>query len=183
MGWRGTLILAVLIVAVGTYLWLAEPPPQAPRRPQVTLLGEPITRDPNAPVRHLLEFVPTEVVAVELERGGQRYEVKRTDGSWRPAAPVVSDLLNDLAELGVLMEIETTPAELKDYGLHPPRSVLTLRLRGRHQPLVLQLGDRNPSVTGVYARLGEKGPVVLAGALVAWEFEKAFNALAEAKEG
>jgi hypothetical protein len=136
-------------------------------------------------MRPLLEFVPADVSAVRLERGGDAREAERDAGTWKgTSAPgVIDDMLHSLSGFGLLMEIPAGPTELTDYGLQPPSRVLQLRLRGRATPLVLQIGDRNPATTGVYVRLGVDGPAALAGALVEWEFDKAFRVLAPDQTG
>ena len=184
MGARGTLVLALLVVAIGAYLWLEEaPPPRAGRSPE-TLLGEPRGVDPNQPVRRILDFQPADVVAIRLERNGTSRDTERSGDVWSKAAnpAAIKDSLQNLAQLVVLMDIPADATDLAHYGLAPPRGVLQLQVTGRSTPLVLQIGDRNPSVTGVYVRLGANGPVVLAGALVAWEFDKAFRALGPPQE-
>jgi hypothetical protein len=184
MGARGTLILALLVVIVGAYLWLEEVPPPEAGRSTGTLLGQPGAGDPNQPVRHILDVRPAEVVAIRLERDGTTRATQRSGNTWSNAAnpAAINDFLENMVPLAVLMDIPADAADLRLYGLDPPRSVLQLQVSGRSTPLVLQIGNRNPSVTGVYVRLGEDGPVVLAGALVAWEFDKAFRALGPPEE-
>jgi hypothetical protein len=183
MGVRGTLVLALLIVVVGAYVWLEEAPPEAPGRSTDTLLGEPKAFDPNQPVRHLLEYQPADVLSIRLERDGKMRQTERSGETWMTTSPpgAITDFLGNLAQLAVIMDIPAGAAELRDYGLDPPHSVVRLQTRGQPSPLVLQIGDRNPSVTGVYVRIGDDGPVLLAGALVAWEFDKAFRALGPAE--
>jgi hypothetical protein len=175
MGVRGTLILALLTLVVGALVWLEEVPRDGTSRPPDTLLGEPRA---DQQVRHLLEFTPADILSVQLERGDMSRQARRSGATWSTANPAaVDDFLENLSQLGVLMDIPAGEGDLPDYGLNPPQSVIRLQVRGQMKPLILQVGDRNPSVTGVYVRLGEKGPVLLAGALVAWEFDKAFRAL------
>ena len=134
-------------------------------------------RQPTAALPPLLSFTPADVTAIRLERNGRAVEATRQDGGWRQTQPpgAIEDFLRNLSQLAVLSEIPATGGDLKDYGLHPARSLLELQLRGQ-APLTLQIGDRNPATTGVYTRVGN-GPVVLAGALVEWEFQKVFKAL------
>lgn len=178
MGWRGTVVLAVLIAAVGAYVWFEAGPPEQPLLPADTLLGEPRMVDPNQVIRHLLDFEPADVTGVRLERDGVVRASERANDTWTATSNpgAVNDFLQNLAQLAVVMDIPAGPTELQEYGLQPPHSVVRLQTR-EPQPLVLLIGDRNPSVTGAYARIGEQGPVVLAGALVLWEFDKAFRAL------
>ena len=184
MGWRGTAVLALLVAAVAAYLWF-EGAARDEQASRALTFGEPAAREPTEPVRHLLDFQPASVVSVRLEQAGIVREVRRDGGSWQgtTAAGAVGDFLNNLTGLGVLMEIPADAADLKDYGLQPARSIVEIHLRDRATPLVLQIGDHNPATTGVYVRIGGNGPVVLAGALAAWEFDKAFKALGEASPG
>jgi hypothetical protein len=176
MGWRGTAVLAILIVIVGAYLWLTEEP-QLPDAPSTAFgQGTPV---PPQTIRHLLDFQPADTLAIELEQSNERRSVTRADSGWTGATnPAgIEDFLRNLVQLGILADIPAGAADLIEYGLEPPQSVVRLRLRGHSEPLILQIGNRNPATTGVYARIGETGPVVLAGALLTWEFEKAFKAI------
>jgi len=175
MGWRGTAMLAAVAVVLGLYLWVEKPPGNDVPR-SADMLQAP-QRQPATPVQRLLRFTPAEVTGIRLERGSRAVEAESHDGGWRNTEPpgAIDDFLRNLTQLGIVSEIPATAGDLKDYGLQPAQSILQLRLRGRG-PLVLQIGDRNPATTGVYVRIGD-GPVVLAGALVEWEFEKAFKAL------
>ena len=173
MGWRGTAALAVIAVVLGIYLWLEKPPGNnVPRSGDILQAPQ---RQPTAPVRPLLKFTPAEVIEIRLEHDGRTVEAQRGAGGWRSTEPpgAIDDFLHNLTQLSVLSDIPA--GDLKDFGLQPAQSILQLQV-GDRGPLVLQISDRNPATTGVYVRLGD-GPVVLAGALVEWEFEKAFRAL------
>jgi hypothetical protein len=184
MGRRGTGVLGLCVVLAAALLWL-EGPSRDDAASRALTFGNRVVSEPTAPVPRLLDFLPAEVAAVELEHGGLMRKAHRNGNKWEGsgASSLVDDFLHSISQLGVLAEIPTTPADLKDYGLQPPQSVLRLHLRDRAAALVLQIGDRNPATTGVYVRIGEHGPVVLAGALVRWEFDKAFKGLAPAGGG
>jgi len=183
MGWRGTVVLLVLIVAAGTWLWLESTPPVT-LRPDA-LSGNQSGREAPPPIEHVLDFDPAAVVGVRLERAGEIRHSEREGGEWHGVEnpTLLDDFLHTLSTIGVLSEIPADQAGLEEYGLHPPHSIVELRLRGQQAPLVLQIGDRNPPTTGVYVRAGDNPRVVLAGALVTWEFEKAFKILANAPAG
>jgi uncharacterized protein DUF4340 len=179
MGKRGTILLAVLILLVGAYVWYEEAPP-ADTRP--VPLGEP-PREPTTPVRHLVEFDPASVFAVSLEHTGQVRRADRSSGEWSSAAEAMTDFVHNLLGIGVLVDMPSAPTDLADFGLQRPQSIVRIALRGQSTPVVLLIGDRNPATTGVYVRIGDNGPVVLAGALVTWEFDKAFKALDTSNAG
>jgi hypothetical protein len=179
MNLRSTAILAGAVLVIGTYLWFEEVPSKEPQSTR-NLLGEPLFLPATQPpIQHFFEFSPRDIIEVRLQHEGETRTARRQDDHWmgtsNPGA--IDDFLHSIATLGVVMNISAQPTNLHDYGLEPPRSVIALGLRSGAQPLVLQIGDRNPSTTGVYIRTGENGPLALAGALVAWEFEKAFRAL------
>jgi hypothetical protein len=181
MGWRGTAVLAVVALVLGVYLWIEKPPREDVPRSGDILAAAP--RQPTEPVRPLFAFTPAQVTGIRLERGGRVVEAESHDGSWRKTEPpgAVDDFLRNLTQLAIVSEIPAALGDLKDYGLQPARTRLELRLRDQ-RPLVLQIGDRNPAATGVYVRVGD-GSVLLAGALVEWEFEKAFKALSAPEGG
>ncbi|MFI5396855.1 MAG: DUF4340 domain-containing protein [Candidatus Binatia bacterium] len=183
MGWRGTVILALLVLALGTYLWFEPAPPRDLSRPD-EVAGEVPTREPTKAMSPLLDFTAADVAGIRFERGGRALETERAGGNWQETEPpgAIEDFLRTLGQMSRLAEMPTTGAELKDYGLQQPRETLQLRLRHQAEPLVLQIGDHNPATTGVYVRVGN-GPVLLAGALLDWEFDKAFKAVARLQPG
>ena len=179
MGWRGTAVLALLVVVVGACVWLEAVPPSP--GDSAAMIGQSAPQEATTPTHHLLEFEPADVVSVRLERAGQFHETRRAASGWQGVgnATALDDLVHDLAELRALMDIPGSQTALKDYGLDPPQGAWEIRLRSRAAPLLLQIGDRNPAITGVYVRAGTDGPVALAGALIEWDFDRAFKALTE----
>jgi Domain of unknown function (DUF4340) len=177
MGKRGTLVLALLVLASAAYLAYEGPPPgEQPK--SSTLLGEPRLLDPTHTVPRLLDFKPEEITEVALERNGKAVIARRQNGHWTHTTPpgVIADFVETLTGLGELMRLDENPTELRDYGLDPPQGEIELRRRSG-EPLVLLLGEHNPSATGAYVRIGRAGRVVLAGSLILWEFDRAYKAL------
>ena len=177
MGVRGTLVLALLVAIGAGYLWFEGPPPQG-RQPD-ELLGGGAAAEPTKPAAPLLEFAPEDITRITLTRTGKSLVAQPENGSWPVTTPpgAIADFLHNLTGLAELMRIEAGPDELRHYGLEPPQAEIELDRRAG-TPLVLLLGEHNPSATGAYVRIGRDGPVVLAGALVVWEFDKAYRALA-----
>jgi hypothetical protein len=143
-------------------------------------LVSPRGTPPAEGVQKLLSFAPKEVRAIRLRRGSSILQTTRTDGGWtgttRP--DLLDDFLHDLLDLGVIMRFDVAPSGLTSHGLAPPRGEIEL-IRGDGPPIDLRLGDSNPPATGLYVQVGRGGRVVLTGALIQWEFEKAVNALTE----
>lgn len=180
MGWRSTIVLTLLVIGAGAYLWFADSP-TTPADQAEAMRGRPPGAGSVPTLRKLLVFEPADVVGLQLRRAGHTRTVQRQNGTWQGTEDpsVISDFLHTLSTLGVLMDIPASARELADFGLAPPLGVITLHLNGWGQPLVLQIGERNPATTGVYVRIGEDGSVALAGALVEWEFDKLFRRLSQ----
>ena len=176
MGLRGTLVLALLVVLGVAYLWVEGPPPTSPQPDP--LFGSAAGVEPTHPITRLLEFSPEEITQITLARAGKQLSAQRTGQSWTETTPpgAIADFLHNLTGLGELMRLDASPDDLLHYGLDPPQAEVELA-RQSGPPLVLLIGDRNPPATCAYVRIGRTGPVVLAGALVVWEFDKAFKAL------
>ncbi|MBI3387377.1 MAG: hypothetical protein HY027_06515 [Deltaproteobacteria bacterium] len=178
MGARGTIALALLVALGAAWLVYEGAPPDDPRASAGTLLGEPREIDPNNPTARLVNFIPADIQMVTLVRGGKRLITTRIGTIWSgaPTPNLIPDFLDSLAQLGELMCLEAGPAQLHEYGLDSPQGEIELRpITG--EPVLVLLGDRNPPATGAYVRIGRSGDVVLAGALILWEFDKAFKAL------
>jgi Domain of unknown function (DUF4340) len=176
VGWRGTLGLAVL-TALAAALYLASGP-EPLHLPKTTLMGEPRYIDPNKPVTHLLDFDAGRVVKIVFGRGDEEVTVTREAGRWHGAAnpKPLDDFLSTLADLQKLTTIDANARDLADYGLTIPSRRLGLETSDGGR-LSLAIGDRNPPGTAVYVQIGAGGPVALAGALIIWEFDKAFAAV------
>jgi len=178
MGWRGTGVLALMVLGLALYVWF-EPVPETDPTRSADFSDEP--RQPNpTPHRPLLQIDPALVTRVRVQFAGQTREVRRTGGDWAGVTPTaaIADFLAALGGLGVLGEIPATPGELAQYGLEAPRTVVELDRQAGPSPVVLRVGERNPPGTGVYVQTGTGGPVILVGAILVWEIEKAFRAMA-----
>ena len=74
------------------------------------------------------------------------------------------------------------PADLSPFGLDLPRSTLVLKTDSKSPPITLLLGERNPAVTAVYARLEGSPNVFLLGLTVKYYEELLFEAAGAGKE-
>jgi hypothetical protein len=165
---RGTiLLLGILLVLVG-YIWIAEVQPR--RRVPV--------REDTGTSAPLLADPPGAVARVALEERGARLTAVRQERAWvdeegRPwSGDAVSGLVTALGSLRPVMVVERDPVEPGEYGLGPDAVRLEISAEGGQRLLALELGEQNPSNTGVYARIGERREVVLVGALLRWELDK-----------
>lgn len=179
MTWRNTILLALAAAAV-VYLAYRDVTSRDPAAGWSTVFEEPPPTRPSDKIERLLAFDPAKITGVTLEHGGRSARTKRTAYGWsnttNPRA--ITDLIDSLAELAVILSVETEPSDddLEGYGLLAPLARIRLD-RTDADAITIALGIRNPSATGVYARASQRPDVVLTGAVAMWEIEKALNAL------
>jgi hypothetical protein len=162
---RTALLVGVLAVLAG-YLWVFELRPRPPGA----------SPPPEAPA--LLPVAPAAVARVELVENGRPTTARRAGDGWTDEAgrpwrgDVVGDLLYTLAALRPVMVVDADPGRPADYGLGAGAGRLMLYTEGGPALLTLELGDRNPAWTGVYARRADSREVMLVGGVLTWELDK-----------
>jgi hypothetical protein len=169
---RSTLLLWMVVAALGAYLW------HTGRSPEV---APPET----AP---LIPFRPEEATALVVADAERTVRLRRAESGWLdergrpwPAPELLHTLLEALAEARPTAMISDDPVRLADYGLDPPRRSVTVTTAATgERTLTLALGDRNPVWTGVYARRPPDPDVVLVGSVLLWELDKVFSAVRQA---
>jgi hypothetical protein len=162
---RGTLLLGTVLVVLAGYLWLGAS--RSATAPAAAPEGPPLLTVPAARVTRLeLQAEDRSVIAVRGPNGW-------TDANGQPwATDAVSDAIDALASLRPVMVVDPEPENPADYGLGPGAVHLRLLDAAGRSLLALELGERNPAWTGVYARVGSAREVVLIGAVLHWELEK-----------
>ncbi len=96
-----------------------------------------------------------------------------TDGTGRPwRDDAVADLVGTLASLRPVMIVDEAPREPAEYGLGPGAPRLAVATAGGGSVLVLEIGERNPAGTGIYARRDGRPEVMLLGGILTWELGK-----------
>jgi hypothetical protein len=165
LGARATALMLAVLAGLVAYLWLVE------LRPRHETAAAPATPA-------LLSVQPAAVGRVDLDEPGSRLTAVRgprgwTDESGRPwRDDAVTDLVGTLGALRPVMIVDRSPREPADYGLGPAARRLSLTGADGRSLLALELGERNPAWTGVYARRDGRPEVMLLGALLTWEIEK-----------
>jgi hypothetical protein len=115
---------------------------------------------------------------VEWERDPDRLSLVHTPAGWVDAAgqrwpaDVVEATLDALTSLHPRTVVAAGDAGLAEYGLAPaPERLRVLDDTGR-ELVALDIGNRNPAWTGVYARRPGESDVLLVGSLLRWELDK-----------
>ena len=158
---RGTTFLLAALAVLLAWLWLERPVPTRP-----------------STVPSFLTVGPDAVARLDLTERGRRLTALRRDGDWvdetgqrwTDDAPV--SLVATLGSIGPLMIVATDPADPSEYGLGADAGRLELHATDGATLLALDIGLRNPSTTGIYARRAGQRDVLLVGAILAWELDK-----------
>lgn len=153
---RSTLILFVLALAVGGYLYFVES-----KRPVENADAKKKVFSYEADKITQLQIKSSAGEVTSLRKG--------TDGAWTIVEPTsapadrnaVSEVVTNLASLEEEREIDPNAADLKAYGLAQPGVDITFHVEGDKEPKRIQFGDKTPSSNGVYAKLPSGNRVFL----------------------
>jgi len=155
---RSTLILFVVAVALGAYLYFVESKRTIP--------------DENAKKKvfstEAAKINQLEVKSSSGELTGLR---KGANDTWTLVKPVeaaadrngASDIVTSLANLEEEREVDPNAKDLKTYGLAEPRIDVTFHIEGEKEPKRILFGDKTPGGTGMYAKLPDGNRVFLVG--------------------
>jgi hypothetical protein len=155
---RSTLILFVLALGVGGYLYFVES-------------KKPIA-DENAK-KKVFTYDASKINHVQVTiAGGDTTELKKgANDTWTIVKPIeapadrnsLSEVTTTLANLEEDREVDPNASDLKTYGLAEPHIDVTFNVEGEKEPKRLLLGDKTPAGTGMYAKLPANNRVFLVG--------------------
>lgn len=150
---RNTLILALIVAALGAYLYLVE-------RPAV---------EQESAKKTLLSFDRDAVSAVELAYPDSTIKLERSNGTWRITAPidteadqsVVQNLIGALADAELKKTIAEQPESLAPFGLDAPAVTVSITLADGSPGSRIAVGKTTPVGASAYARRGDDPAVLL----------------------
>lgn len=163
-GLKSFVLLLVVAVGMGAYLYFVEstktPGDEAEKKEKV--FG--------------VEADTIEAITVTSEAGEQT-TLKKDGAGWKIVLPVaaepdeaeVSGLTSNLSSVEIQRVIDENPADLKEFGLADPRVQVTFKAGGKEQ--TLQLGQKTPTGTELYAKLADQKKVFLVSSFL----ESTFN--------
>ena len=140
-------------------------------RPRV----EVVPRVTDVQTRSFFPFSREQIRELVVRRPEGKVVCRRGEAGWKivePAftRPVPSDLIAGLVDSLERSRrarlVAESAADLSPYGLDMPRSTLVVVAEGEKRPATIFLGDRNPALTAVYARLEGRPEVFLLGLTV-----------------
>lgn len=175
MGSRLTWALLALVAIAGALLWI-----DAESRTLVTavLTGTPPEPEDEEFVP-LLGFEPDDVRGIDLVTGDVHVVLRRDGEGWGPApATFVQYFLRNLTRVGRVAVIEAEgDDELSEFGLAPASRQVVLLFAGDTARVAIDIGKPNPPGTAVYTRIDGAGPVLIAGSVLIWEFDRLLERL------
>jgi hypothetical protein len=156
--WQTSVILAVLLVAVGVFYYVYDVRMAPDREKAESRKGRVFTAEAQ------------DVTQLVLKRPDDSVEVKREGDTWQMAAPVraradrgsVEEVITNALTAKIDREIDAAPASLTDFGLDKPAAEVTMTLKDGKQ-LALVLGGKSPTGVWVYARERDKPNVFVIG--------------------
>ena len=166
-GLRSTLVLLVITVSMGAYIYFVErhrAPSSAPE------LNE-----------QLFDFEANDLSSLRVtsEDGGVT-TLERTDEMWRIATPVdtaadeatASSIASTLASLEVRRVVEESPINLEPFGLDEPMLDLGFSLNETDTTQHLLVGEETPTGADRYAKLSDTNRVFLIASYLNSTFNK-----------
>jgi hypothetical protein len=150
---RNTAILALIVAALGAYLYFVE-------RPAVERESEKKT---------LLDFEPEKAVGIVLEYPDRSITLAKVDGTWRITAPreleadptAVQSLLKATAEAEEKRVAEEKPSDVAKFGLSPPAATIRVEVEGGQKLPALAIGGSTSIGFNAYVRRGDEPAVLL----------------------
>jgi hypothetical protein len=164
VSWKGGLVLVALLAGLAVYALASRPAPSPPAPSLV----------PCDVVRALYFRVQSPASTVELQRDTVTSPWRLT----RPvAAPADQDRVTTVVNALGVIKVENTipkPSASSDYGLDPPREVVTCRLEGGSS-YNLSVGSPSFDGSGYYARKGGDNRVYVVSSVEVQLFDQALT--------
>lgn len=116
---------------------------------------------------------------------GETTHLQKTDGKWHVIEPVKADgdsseitsIASSISSLEINRVVDENPASLKDYALDPPRLEVAFRSKGQKDLKRLQIGEKTPTGSDLYARFPDQKRVFLVSSFLDGTFNKSTFAL------
>jgi hypothetical protein len=166
-GLRSTLLLLVITVSMGAYIYFVE----RHRAP---------SSDPE-PNEQLFDFEANDLSSLRVtSEDGSVTTLERTDEMWRIATPVdttadeatASSIASTLASLEVRRVVEEGPINLEPFGLDEPMLDLEFSLNESDTTQHLLVGEETPTGADRYAKLSDTDRVFLIASYLNSTFNK-----------
>jgi len=141
-------------------------------------------RDPasdNAKEKPFTSVQADDIEEVQVKSAdGETTRLQKIDGNWQLVEPVkaaadtgeLSTITSSIASLEIQRVVEENASDLKQYGLEPARMEVAFRPKGDKELRRLQIGEKTPTGSDLYARLPDQNRVFLVSSYLDSTFNK-----------
>jgi hypothetical protein len=167
MGFKSTIVAALLLAGLGTYIYFYE--------------REPVKSPDDEEREKIFSVEDAKIQTIEIVKpDADPLKLVRESGSWRLTSPLeasadgteVDSLARSLASLERERVVAEAGANLADFGLDPPRLEVRFTVEGQNDPLGLLLGSKSPTGSNLYAKSPSQDKVFLIAAYLESSFDK-----------
>jgi len=152
MRFRSTIILIVLLLGLGAYVYWVEYP----------------KAQEEAKKKTLVDFKADDATEVSLSYADREIALKKVDDNWRLTKPLetladattVKNLINAIAECEVKKEVTDASADLSQYGLDKPLVTIGVKVKDKQLPAIL-VGKNTPIGASTYVQRADDKKIVL----------------------
>ncbi|HVM96072.1 MAG TPA: DUF4340 domain-containing protein, partial [Candidatus Acidoferrales bacterium] len=150
---RTNLILLVVLLGLGGYMYWVELPKEKEEAQKKTLF----------------QFKPADVTEVNLVYADHEIDLKRQGDDWHMTKPLdvaadkvsVDNLVNAISECEVKKELTDASTDLATYGLDKPFATVTVKLKDKQLPAVA-VGKNTPVGFATYIQRADDKKILLA---------------------
>lgn len=144
---KSLLVLLVLAAGLGAYIYFVE------SRRDLT--------DPETRKEKVFAVETGKIEEVDLRSPNGETTLKKNGTTWQIVAPVtaaadeytVSSLVSALETLEVQRTLQENPGSVAEFGLEPARISVAFKLAGDTSPRRLNIGNKTPTGSDLYARI------------------------------
>jgi hypothetical protein len=155
-GLKSTIALFALLIGLGAYIYF------------VTWKKTDSTLPKKDPVFAGLETGQIEELTVKSDKG-EITSLKKSDDKWQITQPVstpaadsdVAVVTSAVGQMEINRVVDEKPADLKEYGLDPPRLEVEFKANGGKTSGKVLIGDKTPTPGNLYAKKGDEPRVFL----------------------
>jgi hypothetical protein len=152
MRFRTTIVLILLLLGLGAYVYWVEYP----------------EAQEEAKKKTLFEFKPEDVAEISLVYADREINLKRSGDDWQLTKPIdvaadavtARNLANTIAECEVKKELTDASSDLTQYGLDSPFVTVTVKLKDRELTAIL-VGKNAPVGSSTYVQKADDKRVLL----------------------
>jgi hypothetical protein len=168
MSVKKTLIFLAILVLLGSYYYLVE----------VRMAAKKQATEEVA--KKIFQIQEQDIQEIIVKRADQEIVLQKQDTVWNVIQPVkassdaqnVQRLLTGFVETEQDQIIAEKPSDVKEFGLDQPDVVVSVKTTQGTPGLQLSIGKATPTVSGYYARIGDKPAVITVSANVKTNLDK-----------